>query len=963
MVRQQPPDHQANNDNQNQRNPYQSPPVMSRRLAVCAMVLVLAVFLLSSSMLLLQYELNSQKKARAQAIAQAALSRLSSKSEKDRNGKEKELPKKTVKPFHPHTLDDLHIVATAPKYPDIGELYWQQAQSVLAEWDPNLGSSSSSATSASAALPWEVEASEALRGLHRAAELGHAQGQFYTSMAYWSGIWPISVSTTSSSSNNHSSTSTVPPLQVHSDWWAAHPSHNEQHTKAVLWLHMAAMAGHEEAAIAMTNKVEYSLVQSLDHQSATTSSASHASEATTCPLRLPYAEAAADIIVDRLQASPQHGRGKILPPTDKHVLHQLHMLGASKFLEAHNQPDESLPALQFYQVRASATDDPHAASAAYTLGHFYHTGARGVPVNLTEALHWYQVAATMDHAEAAGHAGDMWLYGMGTPDHKPNPYEAYRWYQKGVPFSIDSCRRKWEYRVSKKDNNALICDSTCLNGMGVLLLLGLPMMVSVEMGTAEKFFELAKDQGKHDAAYNLAMMKLGWKTHWRTREEAAGMGEEENDTDSEASDAPSSTTKDGKKGGMFAGMPRYSLTRSEWSVIMTDLSTAASAGHVQARHRLAKLYTTGVQIEVARSPGQSSTEQQEVIPRDCDKAYKNFKWIMDNASLHRNQRLRKAYKQYMAGDSEGSLRNYLIAAETGNDLAQMNAAFLLEQGTCLGLADKECAKAAVRLYKAAASRGHGEASLRVGDFYYYGRFRSGLPSGPFAWLQYVLYPEKYVGKLWNLLYSTFIDAATKDALSPSSESTRPRLDDCPPGDESCRLRSNQLEEDHTFEHDMEMAADYYRYAAEKAMSLRANFNLGFLYEWGLGLKQDFPLAKRHYDLALPTSGQVSPLPVTLALNFLVLHEKVVRLYHTFRDLWKEASTRSVSDTPHPVPKASKNKEFGRPVPSSLPEIPGLIRDRELEVILKHLFSLESLVILLLTVILWKVIRRRTERHH
>jgi hypothetical protein len=40
--------------------------------------------------------------------------------------------------------------------------------------------------------------------------------------------------------------------------------------------------------------------------------------------------------------------------------------------------------------------------------------------------------------------------------------------------------------------------------------------------------------------------------------------------------------------------------------------------------------------------------------------------------------------------------------------------------------------------------------------------------------------------------------------------------------------------------DMEKAAIYYRLALDKAKSARANFNLGYMHEWGLGLKQDFP---------------------------------------------------------------------------------------------------------------------------
>ncbi len=42
------------------------------------------------------------------------------------------------------------------------------------------------------------------------------------------------------------------------------------------------------------------------------------------------------------------------------------------------------------------------------------------------------------------------------------------------------------------------------------------------------------------------------------------------------------------------------------------------------------------------------------------------------------------------------------------------------------------------------------------------------------------------------------------------------------------------EREEQYEH-MAIAAQYYRKAAEEHNSARANFNLGFMHEWGLGL--------------------------------------------------------------------------------------------------------------------------------
>ncbi|KAJ2916794.1 hypothetical protein MD484_g3661, partial [Candolleomyces efflorescens] len=68
---------------------------------------------------------------------------------------------------------------------------------------------------------------------------------------------------------------------------------------------------------------------------------------------------------------------------------------------------------------------------------------------------------------------------------------------------------------------------------------------------------------------------------------------------------------------------------------------------------------------------------------------------------------------------------------------------------------------------------------------------------------------------------------------------------------------------------LEKAARYYRSAADTQMSALAMWNLGWMYENGIGVPQDFHLAKRYYDLALETNSE-SSLPVILSLGKLYL---------------------------------------------------------------------------------------------
>uniref|UniRef100_H3C8I9 SEL1L adaptor subunit of ERAD E3 ubiquitin ligase n=1 Tax=Tetraodon nigroviridis TaxID=99883 RepID=H3C8I9_TETNG len=64
--------------------------------------------------------------------------------------------------------------------------------------------------------------------------------------------------------------------------------------------------------------------------------------------------------------------------------------------------------------------------------------------------------------------------------------------------------------------------------------------------------------------------------------------------------------------------------------------------------------------------------------------------------------------------------------------------------------------------------------------------------------------------------------------------------------------------------DYETAVIHYRLASEQQHSAQAMFNLGYMHEKGLGIKQDIHLAKRFYDMAAEASPDAQ-VPVFLAL--------------------------------------------------------------------------------------------------
>lgn len=122
----------------------------------------------------------------------------------------------------------------------------------------------------------------------------------------------------------------------------------------------------------------------------------------------------------------------------------------------------------------------------------------------------------------------------------------------------------------------------------------------------------------------------------------------------------------------------------------------------------------------------------------------------------------------------------------------------------------------------------------------------------------------------------------------------------------------------------EKAAGFYRSAADTQISALAMWNLGWMYEHGYGVPQDFHLAKRHYDIALETNVEAY-LPVMLSLFRLHAHS----LWHTLigreggLSLWSSKKIDSDSDktagrreldeapaaTPGSTPEADRDPTF------------------------------------------------------
>lgn len=813
----------------------------------------------------------------------------------------------------------------SPSYNKAAQAYWNQVVPYLQEWDAMLPEDTDETSMVSHYSSLPSPSSHTYTALQQAARLGHAQAQYYVANAVASGILPFHYS-------DEQQNITVPVDMI---------SHrNDENTiQAFLYWQMAAIDGHVPSQV--------SLAYRLSDE--------------PCDTALPYYQEASHSIMDMLEQSP-NSRAMVQPPMDSHELVEIFSKGAASQLSWSNQPDEPADALRYYHMRAQDAD----VGAAHTLAQLHHYGLRGVQQNLTLALQYYEMAAALNHVESAGQAGKFYFWGMGIPNwEERNFVKAQSLFQIGAPYGLDGCRLRFRNAQLQKQRKLQVesdgddqCDPPSVNGLGLLQLFGMPLLLKRDVEKAQQYFELARDMGNADASYNLAMMRLGWKTHFQTLD---SLEEGESSAEDTTAAAVPGFLKEFRA-------HQHHPSKADYLVALQDLVTAANKGHLQAKHRLATIYAHGVQAR----------DGSTIIAKDCHKALKHFTWIVNNANPYLSHHTRRAYKQYIAGDWQAALRNYLAAAEMGHEISQVNAAFLLEQGVCLSLSPHNCAAASLRLWKAAVQT-NSEAALRVGDMYYYGRLRDEpamSAPGPFGWLPYVLYPERVLVPMVKPMVQQLSggkvseeEAAAEEEVAKEDEESMKETCEETGEDGTClataKPTGSNKEDEEIVESDLEMAARYYRLAADVHKSARANFNLGFLYEWGLGVKQDFPLAKRHYDLAKTAPSGEADLPVKIALFAMNLHERLVKFLVAYEE-WSETNGSAETAQGEQIPTTQDpSNAAGHPVPPGPQLKDGGASKTKTDVIIKHLMSWESLAIVILTVVLWKMLQdaRRTQQQN
>jgi len=244
------------------------------------------------------------------------------------------------------------------------------------------------------------------------------------------------------------------------------------------------------------------------------------------------------------------------------------------------------------------------------------------------------------------------------------------------------------------------------------------------------------------------------------------------------------------------------LDQGDTDTALRYFDHAARNGHIEAYYYLAELSYQGIGRD-----------------QSCHVAAAYYKIVAEKAEVIVAS-FKEANDAFEAGDLETALLDYLLAAEQGFEAAQANVAYILDESLpryknvltigASGATQRkidaitpDSASLALVHWTRSAKQQNIDSLLKMGDYYL---TDLGVPSTPI------------------------------------------------PNAHRRRHPSNE-----------EKAAQCYQAAAETMHSAQAYWNLGWMYENGMGMGQDFHLAKRFYDLALETNKEAY-LPVKLALG-------------------------------------------------------------------------------------------------
>jgi len=267
---------------------------------------------------------------------------------------------------------------------------------------------------------------------------------------------------------------------------------------------------------------------------------------------------------------------------------------------------------------------------------------------------------------------------------------------------------------------------------------------------------------------------------------------------------------------------------------------ALDRGHTPAAYSLAIMHLNGIGTV-----------------RDCNTAVKLLKQVTERGKWV-SDKLNWAYDlQEKFPDAASWL--FLKVAETGHEVAQMNAAHLLDtQASFLffdsppgfgeevpELMKKENKVYAQRFYEMSADHGSASSELRLGDFAYYG------------WGLQVAVEDVEDHLASDSLWDDYYLQEEQQMLSRDT-----------------RFQWQNVSYDAALAHYRKTASMKITGEWMQSFVSRASFNMGYMHQFGIGIARDLTVAKRHYQRCMEIDPNGVTLPITIMIGVLQLQKYI-----------------------------------------------------------------------------------------
>jgi len=299
--------------------------------------------------------------------------------------------------------------------------------------------------------------------------------------------------------------------------------------------------------------------------------------------------------------------------------------------------------------------------------------------------------------------------------------------------------------------------------------------------------------------------------------------------------------------------------------------SAATMGNVKGTYRLGQLYLEGL----------------GVLPH-CEFAVTFLKSVCERANFE-EKFMDEAYRAYKSGDFDTAILKYLYVAEQGYEVAQSNLAYIIDKEyfpTRSLFPHIDPYAVALIYWNRAANQMNTDARVKVGDYFYYGLGTDDIgliEDDSSEDLEELLNTEKALKKQAEKIMNNVLgkeDDSDKDSDKEEDKSETEKsaekedVNGATTDDEDKKKKKRTsifdiviyLKSKFYIGHGTVLykkAVANYQVAVDLYSSI-AMWNLGWMYENGVGVKTDLNLAKRYYDNALATNSEAA-VPVGLSL--------------------------------------------------------------------------------------------------